>query len=278
MCRSRPLMPFADRLHPHPRALETAQDRLNEKRFVADLGGAPAPYAAVDTGDELLAAVERIGAPGILKTRRDGYDGKGQWRIDDARDAEGLVDARRAADLRRVRAISSRVFRHSGARSGWRNSVLGQRRATIIAMASWRPPPCPPAKSSRRRSNPRERWPQAIAERLNYVGVLTCEFFATADGPVFNEMAPARPQFRALDDRRRGHQPVRKPYSRDLRLAAGRHRHHRATIVMTNLIGEDANDVDRLIDPAGRACSPLRQTRTARRTQDGPCDAGAGAA
>ena len=77
-------------LLPHPRALETAQDRLNEKRFVAALGGRPAPFMAVDGPADLARAVEEIGAPGILKTRRDGYDGKGQWRIGSAQEAAAL--------------------------------------------------------------------------------------------------------------------------------------------------------------------------------------------
>ena len=68
-------------LLPHPRALETAQDRLAEKQFVEGLGGRTAPYAPVDSRAELAHAIENVGAPGILKTRRDGYDGKGQWRI-----------------------------------------------------------------------------------------------------------------------------------------------------------------------------------------------------
>ncbi len=85
-----PLTVIEDRLTPHPRALETAQDRLNEKRFVEDLGGTAAAYAKVDTASGLTSAVDRIGAPGILKTRRDGYDGKGQWRIGSSRDADAL--------------------------------------------------------------------------------------------------------------------------------------------------------------------------------------------
>ena len=52
-----------------------------EKRFVTELGGTPAPFAPVDCLADLAAAIGAIGAPGILKTRRDGYDGKGQWRI-----------------------------------------------------------------------------------------------------------------------------------------------------------------------------------------------------
>jgi 5-(carboxyamino)imidazole ribonucleotide synthase len=67
-----------------------AQDRLSEKRFVEDLGGRPAAYAAVSADDELQAAVERVGVPGILKTRREGYDGKGQWRLTSASEAVGV--------------------------------------------------------------------------------------------------------------------------------------------------------------------------------------------
>ena len=61
--------------------LEELDDRVKEKRFVENLGGRPAPYAPVDSADDLARAIERIGTPGVLKTARDGYDGKGQWRI-----------------------------------------------------------------------------------------------------------------------------------------------------------------------------------------------------
>ena len=78
------------KLLPSARALEVAQDRLSEKSFCQDQGGRPAPYVQVDSAEDLGAAIGRIGAPGILKTRREGYDGKGQWRIDSERDAQGL--------------------------------------------------------------------------------------------------------------------------------------------------------------------------------------------
>src|SRR5690606_29460300 len=61
----------AGKLAPPARALEVAQDRLKEKTFVEELGGRPADFAPVDSPEDLLAAVERIGAPGILKTRRE---------------------------------------------------------------------------------------------------------------------------------------------------------------------------------------------------------------
>jgi len=89
-----PVPPLAvippERLAPGTRALEVAQDRLREKRFVEGLGGRPAPFAPADSEGDLPQAIELIGTPGILKTRRDGYDGKGQWRIGSAHEAEGL--------------------------------------------------------------------------------------------------------------------------------------------------------------------------------------------
>jgi 5-(carboxyamino)imidazole ribonucleotide synthase len=80
-----------DLIAPDPRALEIAQDRLNEKRFVEELGARCAPYMRVDSDDELSPARwSGSGTPGILKTARDGYDGKGQWRVMSAHEAEGV--------------------------------------------------------------------------------------------------------------------------------------------------------------------------------------------
>ena len=72
---------------PDPKVLATTQDRLAEKDFVAGLGIGTAPYAAVATASELCAAIERIGRPAVLKTRRFGYDGKGQATIGPDTDA-----------------------------------------------------------------------------------------------------------------------------------------------------------------------------------------------
>src|SRR5205085_3842473 len=80
----------AELIAPGTRALEIAQDRVREKGFIEELGGRAAPFHAIDTDSELAPAIERVGTPGILKTRRDGYDGKGQWRIASAREAEGV--------------------------------------------------------------------------------------------------------------------------------------------------------------------------------------------
>ena len=75
-------------VYPPPRALEVSQDRVAEKTFLNSLGVPTPPFAAVETRDEFDAAVKAIGLPAVLKTRRFGYDGKGQAVIRTAADAE----------------------------------------------------------------------------------------------------------------------------------------------------------------------------------------------
>src|SRR3546814_5755290 len=75
-------------VHPSGQALKIAQDREAEKCFVGSLGGRTAPWASVNYRADLDAALARIGTPAILKTRRFGYDGKGQARIMKPEDAD----------------------------------------------------------------------------------------------------------------------------------------------------------------------------------------------
>ncbi|MEO6041645.1 MAG: 5-(carboxyamino)imidazole ribonucleotide synthase [Croceibacterium sp.] len=176
-------------LVPGTRALEMAQDRLREKRFAEDLGAHAAPYAVVDAEDELAGAIEHVGTPGILKTRRDGYDGKGQWRISDVREVAGLPvpdDGLIYEGLVRFEAEFSVILvrGHDGAVRFW-DSPRNEHDGGIL-MRSTLPPPAIVGEQV----GEARRLAQAAAEALGYVGVLTCEFFATAAGPVFNEMAP----------------------------------------------------------------------------------------
>ena len=178
-----------NRLVPHPRALETAQDRLHEKTFVEDLGGRTAAYAKVDTPSALEAAVDRLGAPGILKTRRDGYDGKGQWRIMSSREVdslnvpdvptiyEGFVEFFAEFSVILVRGRTGEVRFWDSAENRHEGGIL----VASTLPASDRV--VDQVKTARKLS-------ADIARKLDYVGVLTCEFFATNEGPVFNEMAP----------------------------------------------------------------------------------------
>ena len=188
-----PVAPLAaiptDRLAPGTRALEVAQDRLREKRFVEELGGRPAPYTPVDHNSELTGALERVGTPGILKTRREGYDGKGQWRIASAHEVEGLRvpnDGRVYEGLVRFEAEFSVILvRGCDGEVRFWDSPQNVHESGILARSS-----LPAAEIIATQVDEARRLAQAVAEALNYVGVLTLEFFATPQGPVFNEMAP----------------------------------------------------------------------------------------
>lgn len=178
-------------VHPTPRALHVAQDRATEKSYVDALGGRTAPWRKVSTAAELHAALAEIGAPAILKTLRLGYDGKGQVRIRHADEAdaaweaigarpailEGFVTFSHEFSIILVRGVDGQMVSYP---PPWNEHVDG-----ILARSSL-PAPAEIA----------QHWAEAaalagrVADSLDYVGVLTCEFFATGQGPVFNEMAP----------------------------------------------------------------------------------------
>lgn len=238
------------RLHPPIRALEVAQDRVNEKTFVEALGGRPAPWATVDSADDLAAAIDRIGAPGILKTRRDGYDGKGQWRIMTPGDADGL-------DLPAVPLIYEGFIRFEvefsvilvrGADGDIRfwDSAQNMHESGILARSTVPAGPVILAQVDEARALAAK-----VAQALNYVGVLTLEFFATPDGPVFNEMAP-----RVHNS---GHWTIEgaltSQFENHIRaicgLPLGSCTLAAKGVVMDNLIGEEARDWAQILsDPA----------------------------
>jgi len=178
-------------LHPPPRALEIAQDRLAEKTFVAGLGGRPAPFAAVDDRAGLDAALAAIGAPAILKTRRLGYDGKGQARIEAPAQADAAFAAVKGApsvlegfvafdgefSILLCRGADGAIALWDAPRNVHENGIL--RRSTVPAPGAFAPAIEQGAAFAR-----------AIAEALDFVGVLAVEYFALGGDAVFNEMAP----------------------------------------------------------------------------------------
>ncbi len=178
-----------DRLFPPRKALEVAQDRLIEKRFVADLGGRPAPHAAVDSRADLDAAMESIGTPGILKTRGEGYDGKGQWRLKDERDADGVGNISQPAiyegfvsfeaefSVILVRGQDGEIRFWDSSRNIHHDGILS---ASVL----------PAGEAVEAQVEEARALSRQVADALKYAGVLTLEFFATKEGPVFNEMAP----------------------------------------------------------------------------------------
>ena len=238
-----------DRLFPRKRALEVAQDRLNEKTFVSDLGGITAAFARVDSRHDLAGALDRLGAPGILKTRRDGYDGKGQWRIGSAREAEALsvpdqpliyeefVEFGHEFSVILVRGQDGEIRFWDSAVNVHEDGIL--RTSTLPAPADLAP------QIDKARTLARD-----AADALGYVGVLACEFFATNAGPVFNEMAP-----RVHNS---GHWTIEgaatSQFENHIRAVAGLPLGDTATrgarIAMENIIGKQANDAPGLLaDP-----------------------------
>jgi len=180
-------------VQPNARALAIAQDRLLEKSFVADLAGPTAPYAAVSSRADLTDAVARIGAPAILKTTRFGYDGKGQSRLMD--DAPATLD-RAWAEIGGHLAVLEGFVRfehefsvilvrgHDGAVRFWDSP--GNVHVDGILATSDVPAPAPVLAQVKQARDIAAR----VAQALDYVGVLTLEFFAGESGPIFNEMAP----------------------------------------------------------------------------------------
>lgn len=176
-------------LLPGAHALEVAQDRLSEKRFVADLGGVTAPFHVVDTADDLAEALVSVGSPGILKTRREGYDGKGQWRIMADHDADGIALSGEPllfeGFIHFTSEFSVILCRGQDGRIVFWDSAENTHEGGILARS------VVPAGEQVLAQVPAARELAArVADALGYVGVLTLEFFATAAGPVFNEMAP----------------------------------------------------------------------------------------
>lgn len=174
---------------PPPRALAVAQDRLAEKRLFGRLGIPTAPHAPVDSLAGLERAVRRIGLPGILKTRRLGYDGKGQALLRAPADLpvalarlggrgliyEGFVRFSREVSLVAARGRDGRIAFYPLAENVHEAGILSVTRAPL------------PAPALQRLA---ERHLRAVLERLRYVGVLCVEFFVTGRQLVANEMAP----------------------------------------------------------------------------------------
>ena len=178
-------------VRPGAAGLEIAQDRLAEKTFVAGLGGRPAPFAAVPGRAALDAAIEQVATPAILKTVRMGYDGKGQARLASPADADAAWDAigRHAAVLEGfvtfAHEFSVILVRGIDGEVRFWDSPVNVHEGGILATSCLPPPQIVIDQQEEARVLMAQ-----IAEELDYAGVLTGEFFATDNGPVFNEMAP----------------------------------------------------------------------------------------
>lgn len=178
-------------VRPGANALAIAQDRVLEKRFLNEAGVATTPYAAIESLGDLEAALQGVNPPAILKTRRMGYDGKGQARLastDDATPAWQAIGAQPAILEAMVpfdREISVIAARGADGAFGAFDPPDNTHESGILRV-SRAPSTLPPqiledAIAATRR----------VADALDYVGVLTVEFFVLRDGRLLaNEMAP----------------------------------------------------------------------------------------
>ena len=177
-------------VRPGRRALKVSQDRLVEKAALADMGLATAPFAAVDDAEDLAEALAEIGTPGILKTRRFGYDGKGQARVDgpggaqtalDAMDGapaiyEGFVAFSREVSMIAARGLSGEVACFDPGENLHEGGIL--RRTTV------------PARLSAAQRADAALLAGRILNALDYVGVMGVELFVTEGALIVNEIAP----------------------------------------------------------------------------------------
>ena len=237
-------------VHPDRIALRVSQDRMVEKAFLNDLGLQTAPFAAVDDPADLERAMSEIGLPAILKTRRFGYDGKGQARIINPEDAdqalmdmagapailEGFVDFTHEVSVIGARNAAGDVSCFDPGENVHEGGIL---RTTTI-----------PARLSAAQRTDAVLLAGKILNKLDYVGVMGVELFVTTDGLIVNEIAP-----RVHNS---GHWTQQgcsvDQFEQHIRAVAGwplgdgsRH----ADVVMENLIGDDMNRVPALArDPA----------------------------
>ena len=178
-------------VHPSPRALEIVQDRIRQKTFLERLGVPVAPFAAIESAADLTAAIASIGTPCVLKTSRDGYDGKGQRVI-----RAPALAAQAWADLGEVRCVLEGFVHFSRELSlistrGRDGAVVfhpltdNQHRAGILHVSRAPAPALTAALQTQA-----ETLARRLLAELVYVGTFTIEFFHVEDALVVNELAP----------------------------------------------------------------------------------------
>lgn len=181
-------------VHPDPDALAVAQDRLSEKTLFQSLGIPLPAFADIRSRDELAAKVAEFGMPCIVKTRRLGYDGKGQFRIRSAADIDaawdtlgsqvektGLILEGFVAFDREVSVVAVRG--QDGEFRAW--PITGNWHVNGVLSAS-----LAPAQLSAAQHEAAIGYARALAERLDYVGVFALELFCRGEELLANEMAP----------------------------------------------------------------------------------------
>jgi 5-(carboxyamino)imidazole ribonucleotide synthase len=229
---------------PSAATLAVTQDRFEEKNFVTSLGLKTAPFQKVDDG------AVGVTAPSILKTRRFGYDGKGQAKVASAADVarafesfkrtpcilEGFVDFEFEASVIAARGIDGAFAAYDPPENMHRDHIL--RRSLV------------PSRLSDTQADEAKRIAKTIADALGYVGVLAVELFVAKGALLVNEIAP-----RVHNS---GHWTIEacvtSQFEQHIRAVAGwplgdpaRH----SDAVMDNLIGDEADDWKKLAESGG---------------------------
>ncbi|MEZ5934325.1 MAG: 5-(carboxyamino)imidazole ribonucleotide synthase [Alphaproteobacteria bacterium] len=178
-------------VHPSPAVLAICQDRLAEKRFLQNLGVPTAPFAEVSDVDDLTSALAAIGPPAVLKTRRMGYDGKGQvkieagddpataWKALGEREAvlEGFITFEREISVITARAADGTKASYVPVENRHENHILAKTLA--------------PAPITDDLAEAALSLAERIADGLELIGLVAVEMFQTADGRILvNELAP----------------------------------------------------------------------------------------
>ena len=238
---------------PDPKILATTQDRLAEKNFVTALGIGTAPFAAVGSAGELASSLERIGRPAVLKTRRFGYDGKGQVTIKNGDDlqaawrevgaqpsiVEAYVPFEREVSVIAARGADGTVACFDVTENEHRDHILKFSRV--------------PASLGTDGAAQARRIAETIAHKFGYIGVLAVEMFVLRGGDLLvNEIAP-----RVHNS---GHWTIdgasASQFEQHIRAVAGWPlakpiRYGR--VAMTNLIGHEVDDYRRWLGLPGTA-------------------------
>ncbi len=232
-------------VRPNPKVLALTQDRLVEKQFVRGLGIATADFADVTDAESLARAVARLGRPSILKTRRFGYDGKGQTQIREGVDLaqafaglggapcilEGFVPFAKEVSVVAARGLDGEFRAYDICENVHEHHILAETTA--------------PAAISDATARAAMDMAHTIAEAADYVGVIAVEMFVVSDASgeqlVVNEIAPRvhNSGHWTLDG------AVTSQFEQHMRAVAGMPlgatTRHGRQVVMRNLIGADAD-------------------------------------
>ncbi len=248
-------------IHPNREALRISQDRLTEKTFLQGLGLSTAPFANVENAQDMDAAVNAVGTPAILKTRRFGYDGKGQARLNTTDDAaaaladmagapallEGFVSFSHEVSVIAARNLQGEVACFDPGENVHSDGIL---RTTTV-----------PARLTASQRMDAVLLAARILNELDYVGVMGVELFVTTSGLIVNEIAPRVHNSGHWTQNGCAVDQFEQHIRAVTGLPLGDGQRH-SDVVMENLIGEDMDRVPDLLRAPETALHLYGKTET----------------